>query len=183
MYLVDGIFVLDVTHMVVLLFLVDFNTLALANDRVRERESFKRSSLKQPQEWDLNRTLFVGALLGLASVLEIVLFMKVLLPRIMPGNIDLIEFQTINLLMMFFYSSFTVLSVRERSWSYRSMATPVMLFAIVFNSIILTAACTLGFIPFLASVSPSLFGSIVAYVFLCFLSTHQLDTQPSTPCS
>jgi H+-transporting ATPase len=166
-YLLDGYFVLDSTHMVLLLFLVDFNTLALSTDTIRERDPDRKSSLKRPQAWHLNALVSVGCLVGSLCVLQTKLFFTYIIPK---SNMNMIETQTHNLLMIYFLSSFAVLSVRERSWFYRSVASPWMFMSVLFNSVILVIMSLVGWPYFIAKTELTDIIKIILYSAFCVFS-------------
>lgn len=148
--------------MITLLLLIDFNTLALSTDRIREREPNRKSSLKQPQAWYLPALIFVGCILGIMSVIEIRMFFWY--AEIDFSN-DLIHFQTMNLFIIYFFCSFTVMSVRERSWYvlvfifyltvrfYRSRPSLALITSIVANSNILVIVCVVDGLYFISELS------------------------------
>ena len=129
-FLVTGRFVVSTFDMVLLLFLVDFVTLALATDRALGSAG--------PSRWDVNRLALAGARLGLLCVVES-LGLLWLGWRIFglggdQGRLDSFGFE-----VLFYFGLATVLVVRERGAFWSSRPSPPLAVALAVDAVLVAA--------------------------------------------
>jgi magnesium-transporting ATPase (P-type) len=106
-FIVTGKFVVSVLAMLLLVFVMDFATIALATDRVRPS--------KQPETWAIGGFITVSAVLGIAMVAETLFFLWFGWSRFGLAT-DSNALDTFCFLMLLYFCVFSVVSVRERRW-------------------------------------------------------------------
>jgi plasma-membrane proton-efflux P-type ATPase len=111
-FIVTGKFVLSVFSMLLLVFLMDFATIALATDRVR--------SSKKPETWAIGSFIMVSGVLGVAMVAETLFSLWIGWSRFGLGT-DSHALGTFSFLTLLYFCVFSVVSVRERRWFWATV--------------------------------------------------------------
>jgi plasma-membrane proton-efflux P-type ATPase len=111
-FIVTGKFVVSVFAMLLLVFVMDFATIALATDRVRPS--------KKPETWAIGSFIMVSVVLGVAMVAETLLLLWIGWSRFGLAT-DSNALCTFSFLTLLYFCVFSVVSVRERRWFW---ATP-----------------------------------------------------------
>ena len=106
-FLVTGEFVVSVSAMLLLVFLMDFATIALATDRARPS--------KKPESWAIGGYVAVSVVLGLMMVAEALLLLWLGWSRF--GLVtDRNALYTFSFLVLLFFGALSTVSRRERRW-------------------------------------------------------------------
>ncbi len=131
-FLVTGEFVVSASAMLLLVFVMDFGTIALATDRVRPS--------KKPETWAIGGFVKVSVMLGLAMVVETLLLLWIGWSRFGLAT-DKNALYTFSFLVLLFFGALSTVSRRERRWFWATRpSTPLVigLTAGVFAGVILT---------------------------------------------
>ena len=104
-FIVTGKFVVSVLAMLLLVFLLDFATIALATDRVRPS--------KKPETWAIGSFIMVSVVLGIAMVAETLFLLWITWSRFGLAT-DSDALRTFSFLTLLYFCVFSVVSVRER---------------------------------------------------------------------
>ncbi|CEO98578.1 hypothetical protein PBRA_006692 [Plasmodiophora brassicae] len=158
--------VIDAVDIVVLLFLVDFVTIAISTDRV--------TGSPRPTTFDVGRLALASTILGMVCVGE-----SIGLLYIGAGPLDLAgdtgQLHTFNFVLLYFFGFFTLFSVRNRACSYGPNATRP---GWVLLGVSLTVAALVLIIATLGIIIPSLplwkSAVVVAYSFACAFLVNDL---------
>ena len=106
-FIVTGKFVVSVFAMLLLVFVMDFATIALATDRVQPS--------KKPETWNIGGFITVSVVLGIAMVAETLLFLWLGWSRFgLATNSHALG--TFSFLLLLYFCVFSAVSVRERRW-------------------------------------------------------------------
>jgi plasma-membrane proton-efflux P-type ATPase len=111
-FMVTGKFVLSVFSMLLLVFLMDFATIALATDRVQPS--------KKPETWAIGSFIMVSGVLGVAMVAETLFSLWIGWSRFGLAT-DSKALGTFSFLTLLYFCVFSVVSVRERRWFWATM--------------------------------------------------------------
>jgi magnesium-transporting ATPase (P-type) len=111
-FIVTGKFVVSVFAMLLLVFVMDFATIALATDRVQ--------SSRKPETWHIGAFITVSVVLGIAMVAETLLFLWVGWSRFgLATNSNALG--TFSFLTLLYFCVFSAVSVRERRWFWATL--------------------------------------------------------------
>lgn len=135
MFMLTGQYIVSALHMILLLFLTDFVTLALATDRVRVSS--------QPDTWDITGLVKVAVSLGLLVIAELMIFVHAG-PSYF-GIQGLPQLQTFTFQALIFIELLDVLIVRERRHFWRSMPSKALLSALGLDLLVVFLISTTGF--------------------------------------
>ena len=111
-FIATGEFVVSVLAMLLLVFLMDFATIALATDRVRPS--------KKPETWAIGSFIMVSVVLGIAMVAETLFFLWVAWSQFGLAT-DSNALRTFSFLTLLYFCVFSVVSVRERGWFWATL--------------------------------------------------------------
>jgi H+-transporting ATPase len=140
-YVVTGKFVVSVFAMLLLTFLTDFAKIALATDNVR--------SSRKPETWNIGGFITVSVVLGVAMVVEALLFLWFGWSRFGLATDDNALF-TFSFLLLLYFAVFSVVSARERRWFWATMPSKTLtgaLLADAFTGTLLTRVGLPGLLP------------------------------------
>lgn len=166
LYFATGLFIIDATKMILLLFLVDFVTVAIAGDNARPA--------RHPEKWDIIRLVIIGCVIGLVSSGSGIALILIGLnlfgeppstldtPSTAPYGLSAYGLQTFTFSILFFYGMGTLLSVRERHWFFSSSPSWPLLLAIGIDGIIIFLISVLGIPPL--NVQPIFYGWVLAAI-------------------
>ena len=117
-FLVTGEFVVSASAMLLLVFVMDFGTIALATDRVRPS--------KKPETWAIGGFVGVSVVLGLAMVMETLLLLWLGWSRFGLAT-DTNALYTFSFLVLLFFGALSTVSRRERRWFWSTRpSTPLI---------------------------------------------------------
>jgi len=140
-FLVTGQFVVSASAMLLLVFVMDFGTIALATDRVRPS--------KKPETWAIGGFVTVSVTLGLAMVVETLLLLWIGWSRFGLAT-DRDALYTFSFSVLLFFGALSTVSRRERRWFWATRpSTPLVagLAAGVLAGVILTRVGLPGLPP------------------------------------
>ncbi len=152
-FIIFNIFIVSAFEIVLLLFLSDYVTLALATDNVRYS--------KKPETWNIANKIKVGAILGVLNMIEAII-MLILGFSIFGFRDNVNHIHTFVLISLVITDYLTVLSLRERKHFWNSRPSKVMILVILANSIFIILVSVLG-IPGIYPISMIEIGFVIAY--------------------
>jgi hypothetical protein len=134
-FMVTGKFVVSAFAMLLLVFVMDFATIALATDRVRPS--------KKPETWAIGGYITVSGILGVAMVAESLFFLWVGWSRFGLAA-DSNALCTFSFLTLLYFCVFSIVSVRERGWFWATMPSKPFLASLVAGGLAGTALTLVG---------------------------------------
>ncbi len=134
-FVVTGKFVVSAFAMLLLVFVMDFATIALATDRGRPS--------KKPETWAIGGFIAVSVTLGVVMVGESLLFLWIGWTRFgLAANSDALC--TFSFLTLLYFSVFSIVSVRERRWFWTTMPSTSFIVALVTGALAGTVLTFVG---------------------------------------
>src|SRR5487761_618981 len=134
-FIVTGKFVVSVFAMPLLVFVMDFATIALATDRVQPS--------KKPETWNIGGFITVSVVLGVAMVAETLFFLWIGWSRFgLATNSHALY--TFSFLMLLYFAVFSVVSARERHWFWSTLPSKTFMLALAADAIIGTFLTFVG---------------------------------------
>ncbi len=134
-YVVTGQFVVTAFAMLLLTFMTDFAKISLATDNVRPS--------KEPETWKIGGYIAVSAWLGIAMVVEALLFLWAgWKPFGLATNADTLS--TFSFLLLLYFAVFSVVSARERHRFWATMPSGTLLAALLTDALTGTLLTRLG---------------------------------------
>jgi plasma-membrane proton-efflux P-type ATPase len=161
-FLATGKFVISALGMVLLVFLTDFVKIALSADRVH--------ASARPETWRIGPLVKVAVVLGVLMLAESLGLLAIAGARL---HVDGSRLHTFSFLTLLYFALFSIVSIRERAFFWRSRPTWIL-------SAALTADGAVGFLVGcfgLAELPPLPFGQIlliVASASLCSLGPNDV---------
>ncbi|MHB8909814.1 MAG: plasma-membrane proton-efflux P-type ATPase [Syntrophales bacterium] len=134
-FMVTGKFVVSAFAMLLLVFVMDFATIALATDRVRPS--------KKPETWAIGGYITVSGILGVAMVAESLFFLWVGWSRFGLATDDN-ALCTFSFLTLLYFCVFSIVSVRERGWFWATMPSRSFLASLVAGALAGTVLTFVG---------------------------------------
>jgi len=134
-FIVTGKFVVSVFAMLLLVFVMDFATIALATDRVRPS--------KKPETWAIGSFIMVSVVLGVAMVAETLLLLWIGWSRFGLAT-DSNALCTFSFLTLLYYCVFSVVSVRERHWFWATLPGKSFMAALIAGALAGTVLTFVG---------------------------------------
>ena len=134
-FLLTGYYVVSALDIVLLLFVVDFVTIALSTDAVRWS--------KQPEKWNVAGLVKVGVLLGVFTVIELFGLLFIGLSYLgLSKNVEILH--TFTFAAFFYLGMFTVLIVRERGFFWNSAPSRPLIAAMIADMVAVALIVTVG---------------------------------------
>src|SRR5665213_2876466 len=134
-YVVTGKFVMSAFVMLLLTFVTDFEKIALAADHVR--------SSKRPETWAIGGFIAGFVVLGLAMVIETLLFLGFAWSRFgLAANDGALH--TFSFLTLLYFAEFSVLSMRERRWFWATKPSGILSAALAADALAGTVLAFVG---------------------------------------
>ncbi len=134
-FVVTGQFVVSAFAMLLLVFVMDFATIALATDRVRPS--------RQPETWAIGGFIRVSVVLGVAMVAETLLLLWIGWSRFGLAA-DSNALCTFSFLTLLYFCVFSIVSVRERRWFWSTMPSKTFLAALIAGALVGTVLTYVG---------------------------------------
>ena len=134
-FMATGAFVVTTFAMLLLVFVLDFATIALANDRVRPS--------KKPETWAIGGFIAIAIVIGLAMLAEALFFLWIGWSRFGLA-IDKNALCTFSFLTLLYFSVFSNVSLRERRWFWATMPSAAFIAALVAGAVAGTALTLAG---------------------------------------
>ncbi len=157
-YLITGKFVVDAFDMVVLLFIIDFVSLALSTDTVNWSKS--------PDNWDIKPMIKKGFLLGILITIESLLWLFIVEKYFKLTEIG--ELHSIGFAILFFSGIFNIIIVRTRKHFYSQPIGHFLLFAIIIDVFVASLFLSTGLIGFTALPIMIIICTILYFAFCTF---------------
>jgi hypothetical protein len=129
--------------MILLVFLMDFATIALATDRVRPS--------KKPETWNIGGFISVSVALGIALVMETLFALWIGWRRIGLATHSN-ELVTFSFLTLLYFCVFSSVSVRERRWFWETLPSKSFMAALLGSALAGTVLTLVG-VPRLVPLS------------------------------
>jgi magnesium-transporting ATPase (P-type) len=136
-FVVTGKFAVSAFAMLLLTFMTDFAKISLATDSVQPS--------KKPETWNIGGFIMVSVVLGIAMVVEALLFLFICWTRFGLATNDNALY-TFSFLMLLYFAAFSILSARERRSFWKTIPGKAL-------SISLTAEVILGTVLTLVGLS------------------------------
>jgi plasma-membrane proton-efflux P-type ATPase len=134
-FVVTGKFVVSALAMLLLVFVMDFATIALATDCVRPS--------KKPETWNIGGFITVSAVLGVAMVAETLFFLFIAWSRFGLAT-DSNVLCTFSFLTLLYFCVFSILSVRERRWFWATVPSKPFMAALIAGTLVGTVLTFVG---------------------------------------
>jgi magnesium-transporting ATPase (P-type) len=159
-FVVTGKFVVSAFAMLLLVFMTDFAKIALATDNVRPS--------RKPENWNIGGYVSVAVVLGVAMVLEALMFVYFSWSRFGLSRNDHALY-TFSFLLLLYMAVFSIVSARERGWFWKTMPSKTLWISLTADAITGTVLTRVG-IPDLTPLPWSQTLSIFAYaMFVCLI--------------
>jgi plasma-membrane proton-efflux P-type ATPase len=134
-FIVTGKFVVSVFAMLLLVFVMDFATIALATDRVQPS--------KKPETWAIGSFIMVSVVFGVAMVAETLLFLWIGWSRFgLATNSNALG--TFSYLTLLYFCVFSAVSVRERRWFWATLPSKSFMAALLAGALAGTVLTLVG---------------------------------------
>jgi H+-transporting ATPase len=134
-YVVTGRFVISAFAMLLLTFMTDFAKISLSTDTVRPS--------RQPETWNIGGFIMVSVVLGLAMLVETLLFLWFGWTRFGLATYDRALY-TFSFLMLLYFAVFSVVSARERRAFWSSMPSRIFVASLAADGIAGTVLTRVG---------------------------------------
>jgi len=158
-FILTGKFVVSAFAMLLLVFVLDFATIALATDRVQPS--------KKPETWNIGGFIAVSVVLGVAMVAETLLFLWIGWSRFgLATNSHALG--TFSYLTLLYFCVFSAVSVRERRWFWATLPSKSFLAALLAGALagtVLTLVGLPGLVPLPWGQTLAIFG----YALVCLV--------------
>ena len=135
MFMLTGQYIVSALHMILLLFLTDFVTLALATDHVRFSS--------RPDTWNITGLVKVAVSLGLLVIAELMIFVHAGPLYFGIGNLP--QLQTFTFQALIYIELLNVLVIRERRHFWSSKPSKALLAALTLDLSVVFFISTMGF--------------------------------------
>ena len=134
-FVITGKFVISAFAMLLLVFMTDFAKITLATDRARPS--------KKPETWNIGGFVAVSVVLGLAMVVEALLFVYMVWTRFGLAT-NTAGLDTLSFLLLLYLAVFSILSARERRAFWSTMPSRSLSLALTADVVIGTALTLVG---------------------------------------
>ncbi len=134
-FMVTGKFVVSVLAMLLLVFVLDFATIALATDRVQPS--------RKPETWVIGSFILVSVVLGVAMVAETLFFLWIGWSRFGLAT-DSHALGTFSFLTLLYFCVFSAVSVRERRWFWATLPSKSFLASLLAGALAGTVLTLVG---------------------------------------
>ena len=158
-FIVTGKFVVSVFAMLLLVFVMDFATIALATDRVQPS--------KKPETWAIGSFIMVSVVFGVAMVAETLLFLWIGWSRFgLATNSNALG--TFSYLTLLYFCVFSAVSVRERRWFWATLPSKSFMAALLAGALVGTVLTLVG-LPRLMPLPWEQTLAIFVYAMVCLV--------------
>jgi H+-transporting ATPase len=138
-FVVTGKFAVSAFAMLMLTFLTDFAKITLATDYVQPS--------KKPETWKIGEFITVSIVLGIAMVVESLLFLSFCWTRFGLSTDNNLLY-TFSFLLLLYFAAFSILSARERRWFWKTLPNKGLVIALVIEVLVGTAMTFFGISDF-----------------------------------
>ncbi|HWP68790.1 MAG TPA: plasma-membrane proton-efflux P-type ATPase [Rectinemataceae bacterium] len=159
-FVVTGKFVVSAFAMLLLVFMTDFAKISLATDHVQPS--------RKPETWNIGGFITVSVVLGVAMLLEALLFLYFGWTRFGLATNDNALF-TFSFLLLLYFAAFSIVSARERRWFWTTKPSKMLAAAVAAEIVVGTVLTRVG-LPGLLPLPWSQTLAIFAYaMFSCLV--------------
>ncbi|MCL4548847.1 MAG: plasma-membrane proton-efflux P-type ATPase [Bacteroidetes bacterium] len=155
-YIMTGQFVVNAFDMILLLFIVDFVSLALSTDTV--------SWSKKPESWDIKPLVKKGFLLGLLMVVESLVWLFIVKKYFRLTDIN--KLHSFGFAILFFAGIFNIFIVRTSKRFYNQPIGKVLLWVVIVDLLFASIFLSIGLTGF-ATLPIIITGSTLLYFMFC----------------
>ncbi len=159
-FVVTGKFVITAFAMLLLVFVLDFATIALATDRVQPS--------RKPETWAIGGFIVVSVVLGVAMVAESLLLLWICW-SLFGLAMDSKALYTFSFLTLLYFSVISSLSIRERRWFWTTMPSKSFLASLIVGALAGTVLTFAGLPGLLALPWGQTMGVFVYSMFACLV--------------
>ena len=138
-YILTGKFVVSAFAMLMLVFMTDFAKISLSTDYVQPS--------KKPETWNIGGFITVSVVLGIAMVIEALLFLLICWNRFNLA-VDNNALYSFSFLLLLYFAAFSIISARERRWFWSTIPSKTLLAAISGEVILGTVFTLVGLSDF-----------------------------------
>ncbi len=158
-YLLTGQFVVSPFDMVMLLFIIDFVSLALSTDNV--------SWSKKPETWNTKPMIKKGFLLGILLILEAMIWLFA--AKGFFHLTDINQLQTFGFAVLFFASVFNLIVIRTDGYFYKQSIGGTLLWVLIADILLVILMLTIGLmgftsLPILITISTMIFFAFCSFI-------------------
>ncbi|HYQ47483.1 MAG TPA: plasma-membrane proton-efflux P-type ATPase [Thermodesulfovibrionales bacterium] len=155
-FVMTGKFVVSAFAMLLLVFMTDFAKISLATDRVQPS--------RKPETWNIGGLVTVSVVLGVMMVVEALILLRICWQYFGLAS-DSGALYTFSFLTLLFFAVFSIVSVRERHWFWKTMPARTVIIALAADTLIGTGLTFAG-LPGLVSLP--LWQMLVIFVYAMF---------------
>ncbi len=156
-YLITGQFIVNAFDMVMLLFIIDFVSLALSTDNV--------SWSKKPETWNTKPLIKRGFLLGILLIIEAMLWLFAVKDYFKLTDIN--QLQSFGFAVLFFASVFNLIIIRTDGHFYKQTIGGILLWVLIADILLVVMLLSMGLIGF---TSPPILITISTLFYFAFCS-------------
>lgn len=158
-YLMLGKFIVSAFDMVMLLFIIDFVSLALSTDNV--------SWSKKPENWNVKPLIKKGFLLGILLITEAMLWLLIVKDYFKLTDIN--QLNSFGFAVLFFVSIFNLIIIRTDGYFYKQAMGNVLLWVLIADILLVVLMLTIGLfgfasLPILVTISTMIFFAFCSFV-------------------
>ena len=137
-YLITGQFIVNAFDMVMLLFIIDFVSLALSTDNV--------SWSRKPETWNTKPLIKRGFLLGILLIIEAMLWLFAVKDYFKLTDIN--QLQSFGFAVLFFASVFNLIIIRTDGHFYKQTIGGILLWVLIADILLVVMLLSMGLIGF-----------------------------------
>lgn len=154
-----GKFIVSAFDMVMLLFIIDFVSLALSTDNV--------SWSKKPENWNVKPLIKKGFLLGILLITEAMLWLLIVKDYFKLTDIN--QLNSFGFAVLFFVSIFNLIIIRTDGYFYKQAMGNVLLWVLIADILLVVLMLTIGLfgfasLPILVTISTMIFFAFCSFV-------------------
>lgn len=158
-YLLTGQFVVSPFDMVMLLFIIDFVSLALSTDIV--------SWSKKPESWNIKPMIRKGFLLGVLLIIEAMIWLFTVRKFFQVTDIN--QLQSFGFAVLFFASVFNLIIVRTDGYFYKQKIGNILLWVLVADILLVLVLLTIGLFGFISLPIILIISTLFYFAFCSFI--------------
>ena len=158
-YLLTGQFVVSPFDMVMLLFIIDFVSLALSTDIV--------SWSKKPESWNIKPMIRKGFLLGVLLIIEAMIWLFIVRKFFQVTDIN--QLQSFGFAVLFFASVFNLIIVRTDGYFYKQKIGNILLWVLVADILLVLVLLTIGLFGFISLPIIVIISTLFYFAFCSFI--------------
>lgn len=158
-YLITGKFIVNAFDMVMLLFIIDFVSLALSTDNV--------SWSKKPESWNTNPLIRKGILLGILLIIEAMIWLYAV--KYFFKLTDLNQLQSFGFAVLFFASVFNLIIIRTDGHFYKQSIGRILLWVLIVDVLSVIIMLSIGMIGFTSLPIVITISTVIYFAFCSFI--------------